>query len=380
MSLRNGKAVEAVIVFLLFNLVLWLSAGNNAYAAADDGGWGYNCADGPPFLWGELPDEYSGKKFPLCTNLFNKMAEQSPINISHSNTVIGDLPPLTLHYDNPVALEVENKLGHRLQAIPEGESSITIGAIECHLEEFHFHTPSEHWVEGQVFPLEIHFVHKCSDDSLAVIGSLVEIGMANEEFDRILELLRNGNVDEKNETAHLDDFVLDDILPESLKTYRYEGSLTTPPCTEGVRWMVLTNPIEMSKEQIDDYNAVFLGAEKTPVGNARPIQTLNDRMIVIVDSENPVVTFPDDPGLIVKKGDIVEITWSGFTGNEVKVHLYAGTKYIMRVTDNPTTANDGLVGWTVPQDLKSSSKYRIRVKSTTDSSQSVFSEYTFTIE
>jgi carbonic anhydrase len=160
--------------------------------------------------------------------------------------------------------------GHTIQVTPQHGSLVTYEGKRYHLKQFHFHTPSEHLVDGKNFPMEIHFVHEADDKNLLVIGVLVKEGKQNNNFDTLVRHLPN-NVGEKLTHEHIK---LDLVrhIPTDIKAYHYIGSLTTPPCTENVQWMVLRNFMEMSKEQV---NAFF-----SRIGNNnRPVQPLHGREI-----------------------------------------------------------------------------------------------------
>jgi carbonic anhydrase len=136
--------------------------------------------------------------------------------------------------------------------------------------QYHFHSPSEHTVKGQHHPMEMHLVHKSADNKLAVIGVFIDEGAHNAAFDPIWSNLP----DTKGEEVHVENVMVDvnQLLPASMESYRYDGSLTTPPCSEGVKWIVMTTPIQMSAEQINAFRAIISG-------NNRPVQPLNSRVV-----------------------------------------------------------------------------------------------------
>jgi carbonic anhydrase len=138
------------------------------------------------------------------------------------------------------------------------------------LSQFHFHTPSEHLLDGEAFPMELHLVHQANDGELLVLGVLIELGDRHKELKQILRHLPA----DTGETRKASRFELDEIIPRDRRTYRYEGSLTTPPFTEGVRWVVFDQPLELSERQIAAFQELF------PDGNAREPQPLNDRTIL----------------------------------------------------------------------------------------------------
>jgi carbonic anhydrase len=146
----------------------------------------------------------------------------------------------------------------------QSESYLRIGQERYKLVQFHFHTPSEHRLHGEQFPMELHFVHRNALGELAVVGVFLREGAANPLIQQIWDAVSSeagGQIDPE------------DLLPQNREYYRYAGSLTTPPCTEGVRWHVLTEPVELSAAQVDEFRAIF------PL-NARPIQPLNGRPVL----------------------------------------------------------------------------------------------------
>ena len=139
------------------------------------------------------------------------------------------------------------------------------------LRQFHFHTPSEHTINGEHSALEMHLVHQTSDGALGVIGVMIRGGPRNEAFVPIWGALQ-GTVGEEQ---YVEDTQVhaDYLLPDDRAYYRYDGSLTTPPCTEGVTWFVLQSPIEISGAQIRTF-------ENITRNNIRPVQPLNGRVVI----------------------------------------------------------------------------------------------------
>lgn len=136
------------------------------------------------------------------------------------------------------------------------------------LRQFHFHAPSEHTINGEHSALEMHLVHQRSDGALGVVGVMINGGQANEQFAAIWDKLPT----EAHEERHVENTTINaaDLLPAERQYYRYDGSLTTPPCSEGVAWFVLRSPIDMSVSQISAFTAVV-------ENNNRPVQPLNNR-------------------------------------------------------------------------------------------------------
>ena len=216
--------------------------------------WTYAGETGPE-RWGTLSTEFA-----TCQS----GTTQSPINLT--NATAADLPDLTFNY-SASPLEIENK-GHTLQVDYKEGSSITVDGAEYKLLQFHFHTPAEHQIQGKEYPAELHLVHQGPDDALAVVGVMIERGQENKALAPVWNHLPATRGDERQ----VDSVQVNaaELLPSDYRRYRYPGSLTTPPCTEGVRWMVLEKTIEMSAEQIQALQSI-IGTSN------RPIQPLGDR-------------------------------------------------------------------------------------------------------
>ena len=208
-------------------------------------------------------------------------SEQTPIDIRNEDlTFFEDLPALGFSYGTKVTLDVINtgspgEFATVRAELPNGGGELTVGGVTYKLLQFHWHTPSEHELNGQKFPMEMHFVHKYEDATLpgggilSVVGVWIKAGKENKELKKLFADLPT----QPGEHRAVTRFNLTRLLPESLESYRYDGSLTTPPFNEGVRWVVLAEPIEMSAEQIEAFKQLF------PEGNAREVQPLNGRII-----------------------------------------------------------------------------------------------------
>jgi len=160
--------------------------------------------------------------------------------------------------------------GHTVVANYAAGSYIEVDGERYVVDSLHYHTPSEHIVDGQPpFDAELHIVHKKGND-LAVIGILLKEGAENPAYQPLLDNLPGEEGTAVNTGVTIN---AADLLPAEQTTYRYSGSLTTPPCTEGVSWFVMTTPVELSAAQLADFQTVF-------TGNARPVQPLNERELV----------------------------------------------------------------------------------------------------
>ncbi|MFD2924789.1 carbonic anhydrase [Halobacillus naozhouensis] len=225
--------------------------------------WSYEGKRGPKH-WGDLAEEFAA-----C----EKGNEQSPVNVKFAEVEEEkDLPEIQLHYE-PAKVSVINN-GHTAQFnLPnEMNNSMTIGETNYRLIQFHFHTPSEHQFNGKHFPVEMHFVHKNPNNELAVTTLMIEEGTQNKE----LASIWGGVPSEKTEKEIMMNEPVDlaSLLPrQSSTTFHYSGSLTTPPCSEDVKWIIFEDTIEISKEQIDVFKQIF-------PSNNRPIQLLNEREVM----------------------------------------------------------------------------------------------------
>lgn len=218
--------------------------------------WGYGPKDGPA-VWGQLSSEYR-----LCA-VGNR---QSPIDIVGATQA--EVPAVVFHYQ-PMMLEVQHN-GHTVEVASTSENWIEVGGVRYDLTQFHFHTPGEHTVEGRPFDMEVHLVHQNEEGTLAVVGILVRRGGAHPVLDDLAAQLP-----EPGESLAIEKKIaVSELLPEASRIFRYEGSLTTPPCSEGVQWFVFETPVEVSAAALAAFEAI-LG------NNSRPVQPLNGRELLI---------------------------------------------------------------------------------------------------
>lgn len=217
--------------------------------------WGY-AGDIGPRRWADLSESY--KKCRVGKN-------QSPINIGRFAKA--KLDRISFRYRKN-RLKVLNN-GHTIQVNISQGSYIKIGKERYNLLQFHFHTPSEHRYRGKSYPLEAHFVHKSRRGELAVVGVLFKQQNHNPELKKIRSYMpkKAGQRVQKRVTINLDK-----LLPKNRSYYHYSGSLTTPPCSEGVRWFVLKKPMTASRSQILAFTDI-IGK------NARPVQRQNRRVV-----------------------------------------------------------------------------------------------------
>jgi len=219
--------------------------------------WGYT-ADVGPSHWSEL-----NKQYHMCS----EGKSQSPINIIASSDI--DLPTLALNYTTNSTSVIDN--GHTVQVNIAGGSTFTIGTDTYELKQFHFHTPSENNINSKSFPLEAHFVHATADGKLAVVAVMFEEGEANPILSKIWGNfpLKTGKKTEFKLTAN----DVNALLPTDKDYYKFTGSLTTPPCSEQVKWHVIKKPQTISKAQVKQFFDIYGHT------NNRPVQDTNKRVI-----------------------------------------------------------------------------------------------------
>jgi carbonic anhydrase len=228
-------------------------------AAGTAAPFGYGSEDGPA-EWASLDPAYA-----QCA----EGKEQSPIDLTDAQA--SDLPRIEISY-HPSELEVENN-GHSLEGLPPPGNSVEVEGTRYELDQFHFHAPSEHRSNGRALPIEFHFVNRSADGEPLVLGVFVQAGRENPAAAKLIESLPRT----EGETLQVHgDVDLLDLLPAdpaAAPRWSYDGSLTTPPCTEGVAWKVFKQPIEMSPQQIAAFTSIY-------DGNNRPVQPLNGRELI----------------------------------------------------------------------------------------------------
>lgn len=222
--------------------------------------WTYS-GDKGPANWGALSEDFAA-----CRVGKN----QSPIDIRTDKLIETRLPQLSLDYQGDTTSIINN--GHTLQVNVTGSNTLKAEGDTFSLSQFHFHSPSEHRIDGEAFPLEAHFVHENSKGDIAVVGLLFRSGETNEDLRKFGEAAP----EKKGETMPYAQSLADTLtmLTRNItRYYRYSGSLTTPPCSEGLRWYVIPVAATISQEQIDRYIAL-IGED------ARGPQPLNARIVL----------------------------------------------------------------------------------------------------
>jgi carbonic anhydrase len=229
--------------------------------------WSYQAATGPDH-WAELDPAFA-----TCQS----GQAQSPINLTATDTVpeIADVTNLDFHYES-VPLNLLNN-GHTIQVPYAPGSYVMIEGDRYNLLQFHFHSPSEHAIDNQLWDAELHLVHQNDQGKLAVVAVLLQAkdaASSAEDFDQL----------SKNLPAHAGDKIRTDttinaqnLLPSQTTTYRYTGSLTTPPCSESVSWLIMSEPVSLSTKQINQY-------KKLLNHNNRPLQLRQSSAVVQIDT------------------------------------------------------------------------------------------------
>lgn len=238
MLLKNG----IILSTLLLSMHTW--------AGAD---WSYESAD----KWSKINEKYQG-----CSGV-----NQSPIDIR--NTVDAKLPPLKFNYAT-TAKSIHNS-GHTVQVEFNEGASLKLDNQIFELKQFHLHSPSENTILGKRYPMELHLVHVSAQGELAVVALMFEQGTENQKLNDIWKILPK-TVGESKQLKSAT--AASNYLPEKLDYYRFNGSLTTPPCTEGVRWLVIKQIQYASEAQIKAFSDLMAKP------NNRPIQAIGARVIL----------------------------------------------------------------------------------------------------
>ena len=229
---------------------------NAKSGAVAPGHWSYG-GEGGPSHWSDLSPDNK----PCAAGM-----QQSPVDLATAMPAgIASAQP---HWMPAHGGMVVNN-GHTIQIDVADGGGITLDGKDYVLKQFHFHHPSEHTIDGKQFPLEVHFVHAAKDGDLAVVGVMFEEGAANPNLDAIWATAPG----REGKAAVAFDIDVAKFLPAKSQAYRYEGSLTTPPCSETVHWTVMAAPQTISASQITAFSTLF-------PWNARPVQPLNRRYVL----------------------------------------------------------------------------------------------------
>lgn len=251
------KKVSTLVRILLL-ATIWTIAGPQAQWKTH---WTYEGLTGVDH-WGDLDPEYAACK---------TGREQSPIDIR--NAVKAQLPPLHFQYRNEGLKYLINN-GYTIRVNyydgPQQGNFLTVGGKRYQLTQFHFHRPSEEYVQGKPYEMEVHFMHQAADGEAAGVVTFLKAGGANATIAQIWAHMPQ--VEGKEHEVPGVEINPAGLLPPDKAYYLYRGSLTAPPCTEGVVWFVLEAPVEISKQQIEAFAKLY-------PHDVRPLQPLNGRAV-----------------------------------------------------------------------------------------------------
>jgi carbonic anhydrase len=225
---------------------------------SDTAHWAYEGVNGPQ-AWGQLKPEFN-----LCAT----GRRQSPISIEEAGTLQGPAEPIVFSYAASQGTVINN--GHTIQVDVQGDNSITVRGSNYRLLQFHFHTPSEEQINHKRYPMVAHLVHRNVEGQLAVVAVLLDTSSASPLIDKVWTYMPLDTDDRVRMPPGLLD--LKELLPTDQRYYQFMGSLTTPPCSEGVLWLVLKTPMAISQQQLRLFTQLY-------PNNARPIQPMNARPV-----------------------------------------------------------------------------------------------------
>jgi carbonic anhydrase len=243
------KRFAAIIVLLATSLLMQAQEHHSLH-------WGYE-GEGGPDHWGDLSPEFGECK---------TGHQQSPIDIR--KTIPSDLPAIKFGYQPSPLKIIDN--GHTVQVNYAPGSWITVGDKRYQLLQFHFHHPSEEEIDGKPHAMVAHLVHSDDGGNKAVVAVLLSRGESNALLKTVFAHIPATKG--KEETSEIT-INASDLLPKKVAYYTFPGSLTTPPCSEGVTWYVLKTPNTLSKEELDTFAKLY-------PHNARPVQPSNDRKVL----------------------------------------------------------------------------------------------------
>ena len=256
---RINQARAAAVSLQMASTTAAVATAKATEAQSGDANWAYEGENGPQ-SWGRLQSEFS-----LCAN----GKRQSPISIEEGTTLQGPAEPIAFNYLPSNGTVVNN--GHTIQVEDvQGDNTITVRGSSYRLLQFHFHTPSEEQINFKRYPMVAHLVHKNAEGQLAVVAVLLDNGSANTLIDKVWTYMPLDVGDRVRMPTDL--LNMGELLPKDQRYYQFMGSLTTPPCSEGVLWMVLKTPMSVSKEQLRLFTQLY-------PHNARPVQAVNARPV-----------------------------------------------------------------------------------------------------
>lgn len=250
--MRKGS----IALVLLITALVWAPAGPRAQWKTP---WSYEGASGPEH-WGDLDPEYAA-----C----NIGKEQSPIDIRNPKKV--HLPAIRFEYKSgPLKIINNGYTAVRVNYAPGNGNFLFVGDQRYELTQFHFHHPSEEYVHGMPYEMVAHLMHKSSDGKVVGVAVLLKAGRANAIVQQLWKYMPK--TQGKEELVAGVEVNPTGVLPRDTSYYTYMGSLTAPPCTQGVTWFVLRTPMEISAEEISAFAALY-------PHDVRPPQPLNGRVV-----------------------------------------------------------------------------------------------------
>ncbi|MFC1481862.1 carbonic anhydrase [Candidatus Neomarinimicrobiota bacterium] len=248
------------ISFSFGAILLMYGMGVSTAMASDDmkdgAEWSYEGNSGPEY-WGDLDPAYIA-----CI----EGHAQSPVDIVE--TVKSAKDDLKVNYAVGNGIVRDN--GHTWEVVCEPGNYLKVSGQRYDLRQFHFHSPGEHWVGGRPFDMELHFVHTNTNGDVVILGILLDIGDENQFINKIWQNVPGGEGDDYVEEIY--DMQLTSLIEPMAAYYTYKGSLTMPPCSEGVNWIILAKPQTVSYEQVRFFGNIF-------PNNNRPLQPLNSRKV-----------------------------------------------------------------------------------------------------
>ncbi|WP_187977314.1 carbonic anhydrase [Mycetocola sp. JXN-3] len=250
-------SLSLALPLLLAGCTTTTNASSTASGSPHPQAWSYSGPAGPK-SWGEISAACSTG------------TAQSPIELTRSMLNVADVGAPEVHYQ-PTVFEVENN-GHTIEVTPENETDnyMVLGGETYYLQQFHLHSTSEHTIDGVRSDLELHLVNKTTSGKVAVLAVLFNAGAANTALANFFAEMPQKVTGEEESDPVSGTINPAELLPADSKIIQYEGSLTTPPCSEGVHWNVYETPGEISTTQLSAF-------EKLYPHNSRPLQKINDR-------------------------------------------------------------------------------------------------------
>jgi carbonic anhydrase len=211
---------------------------------------------------------------PRSRSTLAQLLSQSPINFRRDDiTFVKRLPRIAVDYPRSVGVLLRNTGAGEFDTVraevPAGTAYIVVGGARWELLQFHWHTPSEHEIDGRATPLEMHFVHMRADGAILVLAVFMKRGKQNRALEPMFSELP-----EPGRTHDVSRVRVRSLLPEDRESFRYSGSLTTPPFTEPVQFIVFAEPIYASRRQVGAFRELY------EEGNSREVQPLNGRQVL----------------------------------------------------------------------------------------------------